>query len=309
MMRMSSRGWAPVVALSLILFASGAPRAFAWGDRGHEITALIAWQFMTPTTQQRVMQILATDDSGLAGPTIAAQSTWADKYRDSDRDEARVRYRQTFRWHFINLDLDNPDFNSACFAEPAAHTAAFVGAERACIVDKIDQFEHELLDRTTDDRERLRALQFVLHLIGDLHQPLHASNNDDDGGNRVRVIVGANNRMSLHGYWDGEVVRRLGRNVDNAAATLAKQISTEDISRWQRGTAREWAIESWRIARGDIYRRLPEPLADGNYRLDNHYQNRAKEIARLQLQRGGVRLALVLNRTFDSTFKNDQAPR
>lgn len=297
------------LVLGILLFtALLSPNTFAWGDRGHEITALIAWQFMTPTTRRQVTQLLASDNSGLTAPDIAAQSTWADKYRDSDRNDARIRYQQTFRWHFINLDLADPNFDTAC-VQPGLNEEASRGPEHACIVDKINQFERELRDRNADIRERLRALQFVLHLIGDLHQPLHASNNDDDGGNRMHVIVGANNRMSLHSYWDGEVVRRLGRDVDNAAAILTKQINAEDITRWQRGTTRDWALESWRIARGDIYRRLPEPLPDGSYRLDNNYQNRAKEIARLQLQRGGVRLAFVLNRIFDPASDDNHAPR
>jgi len=289
-----------------ILLVSIAPRAMAWGDRGHEIVALIAWQLLTPTTQQQVTNLLATDDSGLTGNDIAAQSTWADEYRDSDRNGARIRYHQTFRWHFINLDLDRPNFEAACFGDVALSGPAATGPDTECIVNKIDQFERELRDPHSDPHERLRALQFILHLIGDVHQPLHASNNDDNGGTRVQVMISANNLMSLHNYWDGEVVGRLGRDANSIAANLTQQISAADIARWQRGTTRDWALEAWRIARGDIYRRLPEPLPDGSYRLDNAYKNRAREIARLQLQRAGVRLAYVLNSAFDKTHANDR---
>ena len=293
----------------LLVTALLSPNTFAWGDRGHEVTALIAWQFMTPTAREKVSQLLATDDSGLTGPDIAAQSTWADEYRDSDRNTTKLRYQQTYRWHFVNLDLQHPDLDSACFNFPPLEGPASTGPDKTCIVDKIEQFENELGDANTDAHERLRALQFLLHLIGDLHQPLHASNNNDNGGSRATVIIGANKRMSLHGYWDGEVIRRLGRDTESIVANLTMPISAQELARWQRGNARDWATEAWRIARGDIYRRLPEPLPDGSYRLDNNYQNRAKEIARLQLQRAGVRLAFVLNRIFDPSLKGAHAPR
>lgn len=285
--------------LSLLI----ATQALAWGDRGHQITALIAWEFMTPTTQQRVMKILATDDSGLVDKTFAAQSMWADKYRDSDRERNGERYRQTSRWHYINLNINRADFDAACFGNKPLTGPASAGPAEECLLNKIDQFARELRDAATEPRERLRALQFLLHLVGDLHQPLHTSNNNDKGGTKVHVIVGAKNRMTLHRYWDAEIVYRLGRDAESTAANFVQGIKTTDVARWQSGTTRDWTVESWRLARGDIYRRLPEPLPDGDYRLDNAYHNRARDIARVQLQRAGVRLAFLLNEAFD------QAPR
>lgn len=294
---------------AILLLTLAASHAHAWGDRGHAITALIAWQFMTPVTQQRVTQILATDDSGLVDNSFAAQSTWADEYRDSDRENGKERYRQTFRWHFINLELNRADFDAACFGNKPLSGPATAGPAEECITNKIDQFARELRDTDTDARERLRALQFLLHLVGDVHQPLHASNNDDKGGTQVYVIVGAKNRMTLHRYWDAEIVYRLGRDAESTAANFAQRIGPDEIARWQQGSTRDWTMESWRIARGDIYRRLPEPLPSGDYRLDNTYHNRAREIARVQLQRAGVRIAFMLNSIFDPISKSDQAPR
>ncbi len=92
--------------------------AFAWGDEGHEVIGLIADHYLEPAVRRRVQALLAGDESGLTARDIAHEATWADKYRDSDRDSARVRYAQTRSWHFVDLELAGADIRRACFGQP-----------------------------------------------------------------------------------------------------------------------------------------------------------------------------------------------
>ncbi len=275
------------------------PSVYAWGDEGHQIVALIAQHYLDPEVQLRVQRLLATDASGLVpDSSMATEATWADRYRDSDRDAGALRYRQTRQWHYVDLALDAPDMDRACFAHPAlpAGTPASAGPAADCVVDKIDQFEAELVDpRTSGDEQRL-ALQFLLHLIGDLHQPLHASDDADEGGNLKRVAARGMRAGSLHHYWDVEFVRRLGEQPQPVSQKLLARISAADIKAWQRGSTADWARESFALAQAVAYGALPAPGDRGRYRLSAGYVRDAVDAVQLQLSRAGVRLAAVLNR-------------
>jgi S1/P1 nuclease len=118
------------------------------------------------------------------------------------------RYQQTRQWHYVDLELSSPNLDRACFAHPALPpgTPATAGPAEDCVVDKIDQFEAQLSNPHTSTDERRLALQFLLHLVGDVHQPLHASDDADEGGNLKRVSARGLHAASLHHYWDTEPV-------------------------------------------------------------------------------------------------------
>jgi len=275
--------------------------ADAWGDEGHEIVALIADHYLNPRARAEVTALLAGDTSGLTRDrTIAREATWADHYRDSDRDTTRARYNQTRAWHYVNIELTHADLDAACFGYPplAAGTDASQGPADDCIVDKIDEFRGELANRATPPAERRLALQYLLHFIGDVHQPLHASDDHDHGGNDERVRGMRERGGSLHFYWDTVLVEHLGRSPERVASQLIAGIGPAQLHRWSAGDTSQWARESYLIAKTQVYGRLPPPDADGDYRLPESYADEALEIVRLQLQRAGVRLALVLNRAF-----------
>ena len=127
--------------------------------------------------------LLAVD---VGGSDIASEATWTDKYRNSDRDTTRVRCEGTRQWHFVDIEVAAPNLDAACFGHlplPAGVLAS-EGSPQACVVDKFEQFAGELGDPTTGAPERLLALKFLLHLVGDVHQPLHAADDHDAGGNR-----------------------------------------------------------------------------------------------------------------------------
>jgi S1/P1 Nuclease len=131
-----------------------------------------------------VTTLLAADTDSLTRHDIASEATWADKYRDSDRDTTRIRYQATWRWHFVDIELSQPDLVAPCFGHPPLPpgVSASKGPPQACVVDKINQFAAELGDPATGASEHLLALKFLLHFVGDLHQPLHAAADHDAGG-------------------------------------------------------------------------------------------------------------------------------
>jgi hypothetical protein len=292
-----------------------------WGDEGHEIVGLIAEHYLEPAVRARVIALLAQDASGLTrGTGVAEEATWADKFRDSDRDTTRRHYNQTREWHYIDIELDRPDLDEACFRHPA-HTIgskASEGPADDCIVDKIDEFRAELRNPTTGVLERRLALQFLLHLVGDLHQPLHAADNHDRGGNDVRVKGAGSSPGNLHHYWDTVFVRRLGTRTDDVARELIAGISDHDRRAWSGGSPADWAKESFQIARTHVYGPLQHTggLSDTDARagagteviagisgggplrpitLDARYEADAVGIVTGQLQRAGLRLARLLN--------------
>jgi hypothetical protein len=272
-------GWLVAGALLMV----PATRAHAWGDEGHRIVALVARHYLSARTQARVQALLAQDHSGLTADTsMASEATWADRYRDSDRDGARVRYERTWRWHFVDLELQSPDLASACFGEPhlPPRVPASEGPAKDCVVDKIDEFEAELSSPLTSSAERLRALQFLLHFVGDLHQPLHAADDHDAGGNRVQVSARGERGGNLHHY-----------------------IGPRDLAAWRRGRPQDWAMESYGLAKGVAYGELPAPSARGRFRLSARYMRDGREVVALQLSRAGVRLAWLLNRALGDEGK------
>jgi len=268
---------------------------WAWGDEGHEVVGLIAQSFLTPVARRQVGALLAADPDGLTAHTIADAATWADRYRDSDRDGAR---RDTRQWHFVDLEITGPDLDRACFGHPAVPPGmpASNGPPEDCVVDKIDQFAGELANPATNSPERIVALKFLLHLVGDLHQPLHASDDYDHGGNQKRASALGVKAGTLHHYWDTEFVRLLGPDPKRIATILLDRISPSDTRDWTRGTPADWALDSFRVAKEDAYGRLPPPNARRSYRLPETYMAMAIRDVSVQLCKAGVRLALMLNR-------------
>lgn len=272
--------------------------ALAWGDEGHRIIALVAYRHLTPATRGQVDQMLREDDDTLTEPDMASRATWADKFRDSDRHTSQQQYRLTRAWHFVDIELDQPDLGAACFGHPAAAVPASIGPARACVVDRIEAFAAELRDLPHGAPERSVAFKFVLHLVGDVHQPLHAADNQDSGGNGLLVLTGQRAiGQPLHAYWDTDVVKRLGKDPMQVTAAIEQRFGA-GCGDWMQGTPSDWAMESFALARDVVYQ-LDEPTTDERdqpvFRLSSSYQRAAIAVAAEQLEKAGCRLAMVLN--------------
>jgi hypothetical protein len=289
--------WSACVAL---LCLNSRP-AVAWGDEGHEIVGLIAEHYLQPAVRARVLELLRHDDTGLVERDMAHEATWADKFRDSDRDTSKRRYLSTRDWHFVDLEIEGMDLTRACHGRRPlpAGVPASVGPAEDCIIDKIDQFYAELENPRTPEEERCVALQFLLHLVGDLHQPLHASDDHDQGGNRKLASgpgLGSNN---LHHDWDTEFVARLGAGDADIARLLIARISEADRARWSSGTALDWALETYAVAKKYAYGPLPGASGGSPYQLSQAYVDDATAVTAEQLSKAGVRLAFLLNRALE----------
>jgi hypothetical protein len=155
----------------------------------------------------------------------------------------------------------------------------------------------------TDAEERLFALKFLLHFVGDMHQPLHSSDNHDRGGNSVKVSADGIKHQSkdeLHGYWDTQFVDAIaGKSPTTLANQLLMQIAPEQATLWAAGSFEEWAMEAFMIAKNDTYGTPPLSKATPQ-NLDAAYVARAEKDVAQQLSKAGVRLASVLNKALGS---------
>jgi len=284
------------IACLAMLCGASSP-AFAWGDEGHEVIGLIADHYLEPAVRKRVQALLAGDATGLTAKDIVHEAAWADRFRDSDRNTSKVRYEQTRNWHFVDLELAGADLESACFGRPhlAPGSPASLGPANDCVIDKIDEFSAELKNPATGEQERRLALQFLLHFVGDLHQPLHAADDHDQGGNRKIVSAPGIASNNLHHDWDTEFVARLGANDTEIAQRLIADITDSQHARWSAGTPEEWAMESFSVAKSHAYGSLPAPSAANHYQLSAEYVSDATAVTAEQLSKAGVRLAFVLN--------------
>ncbi len=275
--------------------------AEAWGDEGHEVIGLVAEHFLAPPVRLKVAALLATDSSHLTQDTsLAGETTWADRFRDSDRNSGGARYRATREWHYVDTEIGKPDLDAACFGHPTlpSEQPASAAPAHRCIVDQIEAFRGELKNPATPADERLLALQFLLHFVGDLHQPLHASDDEDRGGNDKRVVAAGFAPGTLHQYWDSVFVTRLGENSATVAQRLIAEITPSLRQAWSQGTPADWARQSFALGQSIAYGDLPRPDAAGIYELPPGYVEAASGAVRVQLERAGIRLATVLNAAF-----------
>jgi hypothetical protein len=278
-----------VILFALATLASA--HVEAWGDLGHQVTALIAYRHLTPKARTALDALLRSDGDTLTPPDFAARATWADKYRSA--------HRETAAWHFIDIEIDHPDVASACFGFPAQEVAqlASAGPAEDCVVNKIDEFTAELRSAATTPAERLLALKFLIHFIGDLHQPLHAADHADRGGNCIGLASPHGQASNLHGFWDVDVVEALGHSPEQIADKLDARLAAADHAGWAQGTAKSWAMESFELARRDVYAlpSVPTCLHRGFVALSPEYEARAQKDAATQLLKAGLRIATVLN--------------
>ncbi len=310
-----SRRCIALACLALTGLLPAPPAAWAWGTEGNMIVALVADRLLEAkdlATRTKLEQILATDkDNSWTKTDIAAEATWADVLREKS-PEGRIA---TSSWHYVRLDAAAPDVAKACFGRPGlrASTPASHGPKDACVIDKIEQFAKELRDPETSAHERLMALQFLLNLTGDLHQPLDAIEHGDQGGQCVAVLPpGAKSPVRLGTYWNDTLVAEAeGKDPAKAAAAIVASLSPGDIQKWSSGGLEDWARETYEAAKSAAYS-YPQDAAEskstfpvrkgekdpcgavGVYRVDAAYRDRAVATVKEQLAKAGVRLAYLL---------------
>jgi len=267
------------VACLLLLLLSAGP-AHAWAELGHRLVGELAQQALTPAAQREVNALL----EGEAEPTLGGVAYWADTLRSSDPD----RFRATSRWHYVSLVPDcRFDANQAC-------------PDGNCVVGAIREQARKLADRSLPIEVRRDALKFVVHFAGDVHQPLHASNRDDRGGNTFQIslrttippedyarahykdgIMGTN----LHAVWDHYVLASADRSAEDYARHLLSQPLPETEPN---PDPAHWAEESCRMI--DSFELYPS-----GHIMDHSYLEAMRPLAERRVQIAAQRLAQLLN--------------
>lgn len=256
--------------LVVLAALGGSLPALAWGPEGHSLVARIADAQLTPAARARVAEIL--------GPnvTMASIASWADSVR-------RER-PQTGPWHYVDIPIDQPRYDRARDC-----------AKDDCVVAQIGVEEAALRNPATPAAERREDLLFLVHFIGDMHQPLHSSDNKDRGGNSVRVVF-FDRTGNLHSTWDGSLLGRMGKE-DDLFPVLLKE-ARRHYKSWSKGTPEKWSNESHVAAVKVVYGKLPKAAAGANTTLGADYEKAADPVIRIQIEKAGDRLARTLNEIF-----------
>lgn len=260
--------WLPGV---FVLLLAALP-AQAWGPLGHRLVAQLGEDGLSPGARAEVARLL----QGEPGPGLAGIASWADDLRGSDP----VLGRRTGAWHYVNIG------EAGCRYQAKAHCP---GGD--CVNEALEAQARILGDRRRSDAERLQALKFVVHLAGDAHQPLHAGNLHDRGGNRYQVNFRGKG-SNLHSLWDSGLLNT--RRLDDAAwlVRLRATPAPAPADTPRAGFAVAWVEQACRIATA------PGVYPDGHV-IDDAYVDAHLPPLEAQLRLAGARLAALLNATLD----------
>jgi hypothetical protein len=273
--RRARRHSLPVV-LGMLATLAACP-ALAWGPVGHRIAGDLAQQRLCPAARTNVKSLGA-------GESLAELGGWADQIRDEPE------WRNSRPWHYMDL-ADLP--TGAGLAEARAAIDKHAHPHEGDVLEALARYSKVLADPKTPRAERAEALRFVVHFVVDIHQPLHVGRPSDHGGNDVQVVFGKKGPMSLHHFWDTEVLPSRGPSA-KMEQRLKADLAAVPIERANDPPA-EWAAESLAL-RASVYGF--RPAAHGPATLDDAYVRSAQRIADERLVLAGARLAATLNMIF-----------
>jgi S1/P1 Nuclease len=284
----------PAILWLLAVLAVPADEALAWGEEGHRMVGDIASRYLTPVAARQVALLLQRDrlaDRQLSQRrTLGEVADWADEIKDYPWG------RRLASWHYDDLPVCG-----------AADPLRYCRSGR-CASAQLARQIAILGDAQAPLRERNEALKWVVHLMGDIHQPLHAATRRDRGGNQIEVsFFGQRDNppygpLNLHAAWDVQMVQRLVAERGGEGAIVSAPVGAADRAAWERGAIADWIAESHRLAADVAYSFLPARLACGGkvrgvVAIDRAYYSRAAPVIELQIRKAGVRLAFILNRT------------
>ena len=261
------------LALALAVALSLPPAAHAWGPHGHRITARLAEARLTPAARAAVRELLHKGD------TLVDIANWAD-------EDGHDAVPGSSPWHYVNVPITATRYDPRYCS----------GGD--CVVARIKHFRSVLADRRAPLRDRQRALLFLVHLVGDVHQPLHVGDNHDKGGNQTQIqFLGQGS--NLHRLWDSGMINDIDRNENAWVERISPLLTPENVRSWSQGSVEDWATESLLDAQKAYF--FPagarQPIASGA-RLGNDYVAFGRPILERRLAQAGVRLANELNALF-----------
>lgn len=261
--------------VAALLWSMGVQLGWAWGREGHRLTALVAEHYLTPETKAQVAKLLGNE-------TLADIAPWADDYR---RD-----HPETGPWHYVDIPAAQEQFDRKRDC-PLSKTDP-ASPWRDCVTDRILYFEGRLGDTSLSPADRAMALKFLVHLIGDIHQPFHALG-DARGGNDIKVeFLGSSMcgmyTCNLHGVWDSGIIEAQGLSEEKYTDRLLKEIKDNHWERLAGGEPTAWANISHHYA--------VEALVPNGAMITPAYVAEESKVVDAQLALAGLRIARVLNR-------------
>ena len=286
--RHPARAWRALAATVLVLGLLAAGPVIAWGALGHKLVGELAQRHLTPAASAEVARLLA----GEADPTLAGVATWADDLRNRDPES----FKRTSRWHYVNLSSDS------CRYAPERDCK-----DGQCVVAAIDAQRAILADRTQPPAARRDALKFLVHFVGDVHQPLHANARNDQGGNKYQIslrtdiepeayardrYVGGIMGTNLHSVWDYYVLAEAGLDLPEYAARLDREPWPPAMDAKAR-TAAAWASESCGLV--ELRQLYPTHNGQELHTMDRSYPDKHRALAEQRIRIAAWRLATLLN--------------
>jgi hypothetical protein len=275
-------------AAGLATLFSAAP-ALAWGQFGHQTIAQIAYRNVRPQTRRRIDALIKASAALDVGPctirTLNDASTWPDCIRGYRASDGTQPFASTGPWHYQDVEICQ-----AYNPQPACK-------DGNCVSEQIKRQAAILRNRTASTEDRARALSFLIHFVGDLHQPLHAGEKADKGGNDVHVSYGiyTSPRLNLHTVWDSTVAER----AITTGPSLVRRYTPAERAGLAAGTVDDWGRQSWQVAHdvvyagalgGDPCQPTPPHVDISETTIEAWVQP-----VRLQVERGGLRLAKELD--------------
>lgn len=249
----------------MIVCGVAAP-GWAWGPQGHRIIAHLAELRLDPAVRNTLERQFNIKH-------LAPIANWADEIKHQPGAPDVL--------HYTNIADGEATYDRRRDC-PRGN----------CVTEKIPEFQRILADSARPVKERQQALKFLVHLVADVHQPMHVGNEKDRGGNEIPVRVG-NHSTNLHALWDSGLIVLGGRSLVQYARVLNESITPSEARRWEAGDVVTWTHESRALALKYGYPLLKGPGG----RLSERYLQRGRVVIELQLMKAGVRLAHLLNRT------------
>jgi hypothetical protein len=251
------------VSTYLLVNLLAAAPAFSWFDKGHRIVGMIAQSNLTAEARKQIEKILPEST------TLADAAVWPDHEGRSIRDFDPL--------HYVSI----PENASGYEQERDC-------LERNCMVEALKWFSSVIADKNAPLMMRRLALYYVAHLVGDMHQPLHAGRAKDRGGSEIAVSY-RGQTTNLHFFWDSNLVDLEAGSEEQIARRLTANVAMEERLKWQAGSPEQWTNESLTLVRSHAY----DTGASGA--LSDDYVEKARPIVRRRLTQAGIRLAWLLN--------------
>lgn len=238
---------------------------YAWASTGHRVIGEVASEHIKHRTKRKIIKLLNNE-------SIASISTFGDDIKSDDR------YKKFYTWHFVDFDYGKK------YEESEHH-------KEGDLVQAIEYCENIIKDKNASQSDKVFYLKLLVHFVGDLHQPLHVGREADEGGNAIK-LKWFNAPSNLHRVWDEQMISQYGMSYTELANDLPYK-TKDEIESIQSGTLLDWVYESQKLAETAVY-----PSAKSDENLYYKYQYDYFPIVKEQLEKGGLRLAKILDGLF-----------